>query len=297
VSDPNESERLLEDAKSKAQRLTVFRGFTQFIGPTAPSVDFKIKLPGDIDTYSGELIKAFYKMQTRNYDTAVSEFVNTFGDDVFLYMSSKTQAVTGGLEATSQFGDWEKTHESLFEKYPKVAGFLAPGGDDFSFATWERQVRTGKRERLSARQILEQAQNKIGSSLYRAARLKAGSYPSDEMRVWLRSYRASISKEYPGFSAVAQFNVGEFADVISKLKTMVADPDVKGNVNADSIRQYLSYRDSALAKVQAAGYVDLSSKAAAPLRDWLASIAEQIIVENPEFGRIYQRELSPEVED
>ena len=297
LSDQNEQDQLLEDAKSKAQRLTVFRGFTQFIGPTAPSVDFKIKLPGDIDTYSGELIKAFYKLQTLNYDTAVSEFVNTFGDDVFLYMSSKTQANAGGLEATSQFGDWEKMNEPLFEKYPKVAGFLAPGGDDFSFATWERQVRTGKRVRLSAREILEQAQNKIGSSLYRAARLKAGSYPSDEMRVWLRSYRKSISKEYPGFSAVAQFNVGEFDDVISKLKTMVADPDVKGNVNADSIRQYLSYRDSALAKVQAAGYVDLSSKAAAPLRDWLASIAEQIIVDNPEFGRIYQRELSPEVED
>lgn len=297
LSDQNEQDQLLEDAKSKAKRLTMFRGFTQFIGPTAPSVDFKIKLPGDIDTYSGELIKAFYKLQTLNYDTAVSEFVNTFGDDVFLYMSSKTQANAGGLEATSQFGDWEKMNEPLFEKYPKVAGFLAPGGDDFSFATWERQVRTGKRVRLSAREILEQAQNKIGSSLYRAARLKAGSYPSDEMRVWLRSYRKSISKEYPGFPAVAQFNVGEFDDVISKLKTMVADPDVKGNVNADSIRQYLSYRDSALAKVQAAGYVDLSSKAAAPLRDWLASIAEQIIVDNPEFGRIYQRELSPEVED
>lgn len=297
LSDQNEQDQLLEDAKSKAKRLTILRGFIQFTGPTAPSLDFKIKYGEGVDTYSSELIKAFYKFQTLNYDTAVSEFINVFGDDAFLYMSSKTQAVAGGLEATSQFGDWEKMNEPLFEKYPKVAGFLAPGGDDFSFATWERQVRTGKRVRLSAREILEQAQNKIGSSLYRAARLKAGSYPSDEMRVWLRSYRKSISKEYPGFSAVAQFNVGEFDDVISKLKTMVADPDVKGNVNADSIRQYLSYRDSALAKVQAAGYVDLSSKAAAPLRDWLASIAEQIIVENPEFGRIYQRELSPEVED
>ena len=175
---------------------------------------------------------------------------------------------------------------------PKPAG--RPKG---SFA--KRMTDVEKRTFINnaAREILEQAQNKIGSSLYRAARLKAGSYPSEEMSVWLRSYRKSISKEYPGFSAVAQFNVGEFDDVISKLKTMVADPDVKGNVNADSIRQYLSYRDSALAKVQAAGYVDLSSKAAAPLRDWLASIAEQIIVDNPEFGRIYQRELSPEVED
>ena len=89
------------------------------------------------------MTKTFYDLQQQNYDTAVQEFIKKFGGDAFMYLSSKTRSQQPGLLATEQFGDWERTNQDLLRTYSEVAAYFAPGGDDFSFSVWERQIRTG----------------------------------------------------------------------------------------------------------------------------------------------------------
>jgi hypothetical protein len=296
LADFNDQEQLYADARWKARIITGMRALGQFFGPTAPSPEFRITTK-DGDMYATQLIKEFQKLQANNYDTAVSEFLRIYGNDALLYLSNKTESVAGGLEATEQFGDWERRNGDLLKKYPNVAGFMAPGGDNFSFEVWSRQVTSGKRRRLTDREIVEAAQYRAAASQYRAMRDKLPASPSAEQKAWLRRWRQKLNKEYPGFPVVAEFNPGEFPAKIEELTRMVQESSLADNDVAQATALYLRKRDQALQSAASAGYSSLASNAAAPLRDWLIGHAQAIVAETPEFARIYDRLLAAEIED
>jgi hypothetical protein len=300
LADPNEQEQLYADARQKARVLTGLRALGQFFGPTSPSPEFKIDtIAGDF--YGTQLVKEFQKLQANNYDTAVSEFLRIYGNDALLYISNKTESVAGGLEATDDFGDWERGEgEGLIDQYPDVAGFMAPGGDNFSFEVWSRQVSKGRRRRLTDREIVELAQYRAASAQYRALRDKLPPRPNADQKRWLRQWRVKLNKEYPGFPVVAEFNPGEFPKKLEQLGRLVQDSRLADNDVADATRQYLQARDAAVERyVQAGGAAGgfSTAVAAAPLRDWLAGIGKALKQDTPEFARLYERLLSTEVEE
>ena len=298
MGDPDEIKKLQSDAKGKAQWLTAFRALSQFLGPTAGATEFKITTK-DGDIFVSELIKQFYALQTKDYDSAVQTFLDQFGDDAGLYISSKSKSTVQGLEATEQFGDWERSNGDLIKEFPDIASYLAPGGDDFSFAVWDRQIRSGKRERLTDKEIIDLAQERIGSAKYRWARKQIGQFPTDDSRALLKRYRAALHAELPGFPLVAEFKVGEYDNQVEDMKVLVADPRVANSPIAQTINTYLQVRNRAkeIAFQQFGSDNIKQSKQTQYLRDKLASIGEMLILENPEFGRVWQRFLSYEVED
>lgn len=296
LSQPAEQERLYADARAKARVIAGLRALGTFFGPTSPAPEYKINtIQGDV--YASALVKEFQKLQADNYDTAVQRFLEIYGNDAMIYLSNKTESVAGGLEATDQFSDWQRQHKNLFKMYPDVAGFMAPGGDDFSFEAWNRQVRQGLRRRLSDKEIVAAAQYKIASAKYREMRDKLPAKPSAEQKAWLRQWRVELNKEYPGFPAVSQFNPGEFPAKIQQLQNLIQEPSLQDNDVAQAVRQYLDARDKALASAAQGGYKSLQSNAAAPVRDWLAGIGRALSDETPEFARIYDRLLANEVEE
>ena len=235
-----------------------------------------------------------------NYDTAVKRFLEIYGNDAMIYLSNKSESIIGGLEATDAFGDWERGEgSSILKKYPAVGGFVAPGGDNFSFEVWSRQMQTGKRRRLSDREIVELAQYRVASARYRELRDKLPTNPTKEQKAWLRQWRVQLNKEYPGFPVVAEFNPGEFPAQIEQLKRMVQEPSLSDNDVAQAINDYLEARDKAIQRyVEAGGSEGGFSQAiaASPLRDWLNNVGKSIKQQTPEFARIYDRLLANEVE-
>ena len=295
LANPEEKEKLYADARNKARILAGMRVLGQFIGPTSPTAEFKVtSKQGDI--YGTTLVKEFYKLQAENYDTAVTRFLETFGDDALLYISSKTESTVGGLEPTEAFGDWERGNEQLFKMYPDVAGFMAPGGADFDFQVWNRQVTTGKRRRLTDRELVAQAEYKVGAAKYRELKSQLGESPSEEQRDWLRSWKEELYKQYPGFLQNSKFDPNALPRKIEQMRAMVSDPALSDNDTAQALAKYLGYRDQAIQQAELAGYKSLASNAAQPLRDWLSSIAVALVKETPEFARIFERELSYEVD-
>jgi hypothetical protein len=293
-------DQLLEDAKDAARVLTAMRAASQFIGPTAGSIEFTVDTKQG-DMYAGMLAKEFYKLQAENYDTAVEKFVDTYGEDVILYMSSKSKAVVRGIEPTDQFVAWQRENQGFLNSNANVGSYFAPGGDDFSFAAWDRMIRSGQFKRQTAREMIDDAQYKIASAKFRYARSKVGSYPDKNQSAWLREYREKLNAEYPGFPRVAQFMVGEFDEVIDDLKKAVQHKSVKNTEIAKAISEYLDRRDQALQSLKDMGLAgttqSMRAEAAIPTRAWLASIAYEIIKDVPEFGRIFDRELAAEVEN
>ena len=298
LADEQQKANLFEDARKKARVLTMLRAVLQFTGPAAPSNEFIIGNKNQ-DAYASAMVQELYRLQNENYDTAVQRFIETFGEDAFIYLSSKSRATAGGLEASDEFGDWERQNDDLLKQYKMTAAYFAPSGDDFSFETWSRQFRTGRRERLTPAEIVEQAQYRMGSAIYRSYRQQVGAYPTEEQRAWLRSVRAAINKRYPGFPEVAVFEVGKFEQEVEELRKVIVDPRLGENATADSVRTYLSYRDRAVAEYVASGGQEGgfdTAKAAEPLRDYLVSIGMALMQQNPDFGRVWERVLSFEVE-
>lgn len=298
LSNLDEQEKLYADAKGKARILTALRAVGQFVGPTSPQAEFRVPTEGG-DVYATSLAKELYKLQAENYDTSVDRFIEIFGEDAFIYLSSKTRSVYGGLEASEQFGDWERNNQGLFAKYADVAGFMAPGGDDFSFEVWSRQLRQGKRERLTAREVVDQAQYRIAAAKYREQRAKLPANPNAQQKAWLKEWRIELNRQYPGFPVTPDFNPGEFPNKIVQLQNMVQEPSLQDNEVAQATAQYLAYRDKAIARyTQAGGSAGGFGQAVAaePLRDWLWNTGQALALQVPEFGRIWERLLSNEVE-
>lgn len=298
LSTPEGQEKLMSDAKGKARILTAMRAIGQFIGPTSPGTEFEIPTK-DGDIMASQLIKEFYKLQADNYDTAVGEFLRIYGEDALLYLSSKSQATVDGLEATKEFGDWERTNGDVIKAYPDIAAFFAPGGSDFDFQVWQRQIKSGKRVRLTDKQVIEQAQYRLASAQYKAYRAQVGSYPTQDQRAWLKNVRTELNKKYPGFPIVPVFTVGEFEKKIGEMKQAIADPRLKDNDVAKAISIYFGYRDQVLAQWTASGGSAqglATSKSAEPLRGYLTSIGDALVLQVPEFGRVWERELLSEVD-
>jgi hypothetical protein len=295
TSNPDEMAQLYADAKGKARNLTILRSFFQFMGPTSPRLDFRVDLENG-DVLASSIAEAWYDMRSENPDTAVERFIETFGEEAFSYMGSKTRAVAGGVENTEAFREWQIENGDLFEQYSNVAGYLAPGGDIFSFQAYNRALQAGLTRRLTPVEVKEAADYIIGNFYYRRKRDAMGDTLSDEQRAWLGRYREVINKKFPGFPVSAQFNPNQLDDDISDLRRLTSDARVADNPTAASIAKYINYRDQALAEAEKVGLTTLDSKQAAPLRDWLSSIARVLIEENPEFARIYTDKFSPEVD-
>ncbi len=290
-------EDLYEQAKKYAKTLTLMRGFIQFSGPSRFSPEFEV-MTKQGDVLATMLTKEFFEMQndTENggYDTAVQRFIETFGEDAFIYMGRKTRSTVGGLESTEEASKFERQHASLFRRYKEVAGFFAPGGGSYSQPAYFRQIQTGQKERVTPEELLSQAQRTIGFSYYKAMRDKAGPYPTEAQREYLRGYREFLVKKYPGFGEGETKTSQERTDELNKLREAASTlPD---NPVAQAIEKYMAKRDEALAELSKAGLSSLSSKQAEPFRDYLYGYGEALAETYPDFGRVWQQLISYEVD-
>ena len=294
TSIPAEREKLLEDAKGKARVLSLFRAANQFIGPAAGAARFEIdSKQGDV--YMAHLVKQFQELQSANYDDAVPKFLEMFGEDMMLYVSGKSRSEIGGIEPTETFNQWALDNKNLMDRFEGVAGFMAPGQSEFSFAVWKKQIDRGERTRLSAREVIDQAELMVGSAKFRAARLRFGAYPTSEQRTWLRAYRSALHKELPGFPEVASFDPAKFPTFVGELRQLVDTPEMANNDVATATKIYLEKRDQVLASAGQVGLLTIKSRRTAPLRDYLASIGEALIQKYPDFKRIYEQKLQAEL--
>jgi hypothetical protein len=297
--DSREDVKQLEsDAKFKARILTAFRAFSQFAGPSAGTTEFKVETKQG-DVFVSSLVKEFYDMQADpqiGYDKALPLFLETYGDEMALYVSSKSRANAEGLEATEEFGRWADDNEQLIEDYPEVARYFAPAGSDFSFTVYDRQLKAGERVKLTDDQLIELAQQRIGSAKFRQAREQVGPYPSASAKDLLKRYRTFLSKKYPGFPEFAEFEVGKFYNDVVDLKKIVRDDRVADTGMGKAVTEYLLARDQAIAASGSTEQGFRQAKSAARLRDGLAALGLALSKQEPNFARIFDRLLASEVE-
>jgi hypothetical protein len=294
LADANERERLEKDAISRARTLLVMRSLGQFVGPTRPDVDFKVETYNG-DMFTREISKAFRVMQDEDYDTAVERFLNTFGDDAFLYIAGKSKSEVGGLDASTKFGKFERENSSLFSTYKDVAGFFAPVGENFDYQVYLRQIRSGERRKLKPSELIEEAQAQVGRAIYRSLTREMGSNPNADQREVLSFARKKLIELFPGFGT-SPIDINKLSGQIQQVYEAAFDSMLDGNPVAEGARAYLQIRDMAMNQALARGVNSLGGKKVADLRGLLRSAADEIIRRYPEFERLYDRILFNEID-
>jgi hypothetical protein len=294
TSNPDERDRLMNDAKRKAGYLSILRGISQFTGPAAGNFDQAVKA-GEVDVYASELAKAFQEMKNQDYDSAVGTFIEVFGEDAFSYLANKTKSIAGGLEASEEFGVFERNNRGLFRQYKEVAGYFGPIGSDFDFAVYQRQLSEGSRVKLTPEQVLLSAESTIAMSYYRTMRANFPTTLNEQQRQYVAAYRGALQKKYKGYAQM-QFDPNKLPRQILQLREAASLSDLDGNQAAEGVRYYMQVRDAALAEANNRGYSSLASKDTSDLREYLSNYASAITKKYPEFARVYDRLLSQEVE-
>jgi len=285
--------QLMADARTFAQILTLMRAAGQFTGPASPTTDFKIPTKKG-DKFVDELMTELRAFENEDYDSSIDRFLGLYGDELVLYLGSKSRAVAQGLEATEEFGVWERENKDLTSQYPDTAYFMAPrGGGDFNFTVWERQLLEGTREKLTDREMIDLAQKRLGSVKYRAARRLFGPSPNELQQNALRNYRDYLNTKLPGFPRRAQFEANKLANDLDQLQRLVKDPRLEKNPIAESVARYLRERAKVMQSEQ---LISLQPKKAAAARQSLYQLGESLSAANPEFDRIWQRFLVQEVD-
>ena len=282
---------LLSDARFKARILTGMRMMSQFLGPSAGVQEWKV--PTKLgDQYVSVLMEQLRKFQLEDYDTAILKFQNLYGDELALYVSSKSRALRDGLEATQEFGDWAALNQDVLDKYQRIGAYFGPTGADFNFTVWGQQLEEKSREKLGDKELIALAQLRVGSAKYRAFRRTMPANLNEKQRSILSAYREVLHDELPGFPEKSEYTVGKFANSLVEIREALSDPRLANNPIMAQLREYMQTRDS----LEALSGKDLKAARNASNRAQLYSLGEFLASQNPEFGRIWDRLLSQEVE-
>ena len=282
---------LLSDARFRARILTGMRMMSQFLGPSAGVQEWKV--PTKIgDQYVTVMMEQLRKFQIEDYDTAIDKFQNLYGEELALYISSKSKALRDGLEATQEFGDWTALNQDILDKYERVGAYFGPTGSDFNFTVWNQQQEEGEREKLGDKELIKLAQFRIGSAKYRAFRRTMPPILNEKQRSVLAAYREILHEELPGFPVKAEYVVGEFANSLVELRESLEDSRLNNNPIMGALRDYMQVRDG----LEIGSGESLKSKRNTSNRGTLYSYGEALATQNPEFARIWDRLLSQEVE-
>lgn len=285
---------LEKEAADYAGNLLLLQGLGQLAGPMRPSPDAVVDTKQG-DVLAGDLSKIWNEMFRENPDTAPFKFLDTFGDDVFLYMQSKSKTDFGGLEYSKEFNVWQGKNKDLFRKYPEVAGYLAPVGTEYDYNVYLRQRERGMKTPLSGQDFIDAGQFKIGQALYRAAVRRAGPKPNAQQREILKEYRKKLESDFTGFRD-ARMDINKLDSQINLLYEAVKEPSLDGNPIVDALKTYFEFRDQAIQVAESLGLSGLSGQKMADAREFLRKVGEDLSAQIPEFERLWNRVLFNEVD-
>ena len=290
---PEDMAQLEEDANFKARWLTVMRAAGQFTGPSRPTIEFRNQsIQGDV--YVNQVIADLRRWQEEDYDAATLRLLDTYGEDWWAYLARKT--TTGEFEnisPTAEFANWENGNSRFLRQFPLVAGYFAPVGGEFDYYVYTDQI--GRlRERQSDYAAFNAAQAFSVQSQMRLAQKIVGDNPTPEQEAELKAYREALEADYPG-SKLVPFDPSKLSDQISELGKAASMRDMDGNPVAEGTRKYMAERAIAMNIVKQSGK-SLKNKSNIEVRNLLRSSAADIIVEYPEFERLWERVLSRELD-
>lgn len=302
---PDDIREGLDHAKSTARWLYIIKAGAQLGGaPTPPSPAF-MAMDKDGRWHMAKALSEDYRKMIEDpeigFDGANAAFVDKYGNNAAAFMQSKTFSTIPTAPSTGDFRQWTRgaDAQNLQEKYGDVYALFGPQGEGFDYTQYLRNINSGATETLTPQQFAEQTNDRQGKMIYYNFKDRFGPTPSKEQREWLSGLRAQLREKLPGFDipVPGKPDVAVIKNqFIPQIEKAVTDPSLADNEVARATRAYLQARALAKQAAEAAGYKSFDqAKNAAPLRDWLRQVLDQLSQKVPDFTsmaeRVFDREM------
>jgi hypothetical protein len=289
--------RLFNDATRISRWNGFFGGLLQSISPSVPiqEVLVSIKNPENKQNFMTmtmlyNQLKTLRDKYPGDQGRAVSEFAAQFGAKNLLVAVSGTTPGSSGMEDAWTFLN---NNPGANQKYARpnedVIPFFFPGGE-YSQKYYNWQVKTGARRKLSTAEIMQESEGMVYAMLKSqiAEKQIAGGYTGD----WYVEQIAVLDKQFGGARPVDTLVTGISDARIATLEKALQDPIMQSSPVYKQISEFYpvfkKYKDL-LNNIKVSNYAELSSKGGLPtlMRDELVALGEKLMIENPDFIRMY----------
>jgi hypothetical protein len=286
-----------------ADRLWALRGVAQFVGPAAPFIQY----------YNDNAIAALmvdemnrsmdsYIEQGLSPDMAITDLIDKYGWEVFLYVTPNTSSTIKGIDSSKEWFEFYQDNKDFIDSYKAIGGFFAPTGE-FNNDVRSSLLSRGLYEVKSPEEQFEDAAFSLAYAAYNRQRASFGPETklSNDERQYLSEYRQAMSQQFgvdlETFSNEKKLQIAQLELLIDNAFSG-KDPNAYGYLDNNfgrSVLRYMAEREAVMAEAERRGTNYSNGKRAADLRERMRALGSQLSEDNPQFSRFYQFVLEGEM--
>jgi hypothetical protein len=298
---------LFNDAETLSKSLGFWMGLFQSISPATPQSEIlvKIKNPENkMKFMTGTMLYDYWnKIQEQNpgnYGAAVRQFAETFGkNNIMVALSGTTSAITGTDDAWNFLNNNPDAADKYAKSTTDIVPYFFPGGAEFAVKYYNWQRKSGVRQQLTADQLEREAETMIYAM--RKDQIAEEQIANGYTDFWYVDQVAQLDKEFGG-RPPEQVTTATAYEKIDRIGKALQDPAFEESpVYQQAIKFYPIFVEfqAELQRLKVSNYASLTSKGgyATLLRENLVALAEQLMIENPSFRRMYYGVFAGLLED
>jgi len=311
-----DADRLLEDAERYAHYQLLFRGATQFSGPTGPNMAGQVAAEVDATHedwdpkndptgrffFLGVMREDYFRLtESYGFDVGAEKFYDMYGIEPFYVAQGKTTSEGRELPVTEEGQRWMETNREVVDKYPLVAGFFAPTGEaeDFDFSVFSAQILDGDRKSLTPREQQAMANKARARAIWARVQNQTEMLPPRLRDSARARARGQLDALHPGWQMDVVLQPSS-ADKIDQINRLVADsPDgLEGTPLMQPLREYMAFRGRMLETLRARTGSPTGTFArqdAALERRQLTTVGTRLAQRSPEFMAVWSGLLKNEL--
>jgi hypothetical protein len=304
---PEEQDRLLTEAGSRAKKLLLLQALGKFVLPSSPSLQ-PMAQDKDGRTVAAKLLSDdLQKMRKDDYEHSSENFLAKYGDGALLFLQAGSRPIIPGAASTKEQESFARSNPDVVKALPNsYAFFAAQGGQTPDYGSAARQIHLGERQSLTPKQQVALANDQVASMQYYTIKDALGPRINTAQQAILSTIKDALMTKYPGFNTIvpglAARSVDSAANVqdvlIPELKKSLTIPSAANSETGKALDQYLQLRDAIDAIGQSRGLKPDSfaqSTRAADLRAILRQGAQQLSQGNTGFSMLFDRILDREL--
>ena len=295
--------------------------------PTAKEIDDKVKSVLALETVSRFVlpfatntrspyqfyIDEYQRMRSEDAENATQNFWNTYGDDYFIFTTSRSKNNTG-IGATLEADKATKKYSDLIAKQPEYGWFIVGDANngEFSSTVYKKQRETavapGSTIKMRESQDPYEAiastnvekgwiQYNKGMDFIESQRISRGlkslsSKGGEDLAEAKRQFVAGLEAENPDWGqARGKIDINKVNNFLTFAAEAVQDPRISNRPDMTAMKDYFIGREYIRKMLVGRPSQTLTSTDNADIKELWDSFIGQLIDENLTFNRVYTRML------
>ena len=299
--------RLFNDATRISRWNGIFGGLLQSISPSVPIQEILVNIKNPENKQNFMTMTMLYDHWQRitdqnpgDYGKSVALFADTYGIENLLVTLGGT---TPGVRGTEDAWTWLNNHPDAVAKYARAPGDIIPyffPGGEYSLKYYNWQKSSGARRALSTTELANEAESRVYNMM--KSQIANEQIANGYGQIWYTEQIAKLDRTFGDSKPASTITTGAVNEKIASVKNALEDPAFRESpVYKETSEFYSKYRDfqDILNKAKVSNYAELTSKGglATLMRNELRSLAEELMLRNQSFSRMYYGVFAGQLED